>query len=122
VAGRPTSRRPAPVRAIKVGQEVLTTSGVSAELQDYVDVLIGRSRPPEDFGEMTLFEIASAYLARALEIKMCLHRAEREGLVKRGEAFYRFRTGELEDFIELAKNACDLGSRRITYLQMQHPS
>lgn len=116
-----TIKRPRPkgLRAIKVGQEILSTSGVSSELQDYVDVLLGRRPPPEDYGVIALFEIASAYLARALEIKMALHRAEREGVVKRGEPMYRLRTGELEDFIELAKNACELGSRRVTVANME---
>jgi hypothetical protein len=118
---RPTVRRPKTklVRTIPIGNTELSTSSVSSELQDYVDVLLGRKHPPADFGELTLQELASAYYSRALEIEMHIHRAEREGVVGRGTPFYKLRTGELRSFIELAKNACELGSRRVTMLQIE---
>lgn len=117
----PTIKRPkpSPVRTIRVGSQVLSTASLSAELQDYVDVLIGRVPPPEDFGELTLYELASVYYARAKEIEMVILRAQREGIVKTGSSMYRFRTGELRSFIELAHNACELGSRRVTYARME---
>lgn len=108
-----------PVRTVPIGNEILSTSSISAELQDYVDVLLGRQQPPQDFGELTLYELASAYYSRAKEIEMAILRSEREGVVKRGQPFYRLRTGELRSFIELAANACELGSRRVTVAQMQ---
>jgi hypothetical protein len=87
---------------------------MQAELADYTDVLLGRQPPPIQAGPMTLMEVASAYHARALEIQMLLQRAEREGRVIRGSAHYKFRTGELRTFVEMAKGAADLGSRRLT--------
>lgn len=112
-------KRVKPVRAVPIGDRILTTSAVSAELQDYVDTLLGRQLPPADFGELTLYEIAAAYYERGKEIEMALHRAEREGKVKRGDPFYKLRTGELRSFLELAQSASELGSRRVTVAQME---
>lgn len=83
-----------------------------------LDVLQGRDEPPIDNGEMTLHEVASGYYARAMEIQMLLHRAEQDGTVLRSSRAYKFRTGELRDFIDIAKNACELGSRRVTWAQI----
>jgi len=88
------------------------------ELQDMTDVLLGRIEPPIDAGHLTLMEISDAYFARASEITMLLQRAEREGTVTKGSAHYRFRTGELRTFLELARRASELGSRRLTEEQL----
>jgi hypothetical protein len=90
----------------------------SIELQGYTSVLMGRVPPPINRGVMTLMEVAEAYYARGQEINMEILRKEREGLVTKGTALYRFRTGELRAFLELTKKAIDLGSRRITFEQM----
>lgn len=86
------------------------------ELDEYLDVLMGRADPPVDAGIMTLMEVAEAYHARACEIEMNILRAEQEGRVSKGDPFYRFRTGQLRSFLELCKRAVDLGSRRLTAL------
>jgi len=85
-----------------------------AELQGYVDVLLGRKESPIDSPYLSLMEVATAYYARAQEMDMRIHAAEREGIVHRGSPLYKFRTGELKAFIELARKCADLGSRRLT--------
>lgn len=120
MTGRPKIRRaPTEVRTIPIGERAISTSSLSEEIQDYVDVLLGRTVPPENFGELTLAELASAYYGRAKEIEMYILRAEREGVVKRGQPYYKFRTGELRSFIELAANAFEMGSRRMSAAKMQ---
>lgn len=99
---------------------VLTGMGLPAvddlveELRHYVDVLMGREPSPVDSPYLALQEVATAYHARACEIEMTIHRGEREGLIPKGSAYMKFRTGELRDFIELAKKCAELGSRRLT--------
>lgn len=91
------------------------------ELDEYVDVLLGRKAPPSPInGERTdaLMEYASTVLARGQEIAILLYRLEREGHITRGSTHYKFRTGELNMFNELAKRAMEMGSRRITYERM----
>jgi hypothetical protein len=90
-----------------------------AELSEYMDVLLGRIDPPIDRGHLTLMEVSEAYHARAREMEAMLLRAEADGIVVRGSKAYKFRTGELRSFIELAKGAIQLGSRRITALQIE---
>ena len=88
------------------------------EISGYVDVLLGRTEPPIESPYLGLAECATAYYARGLEIDMLIHAGERKGEVVRGSPYYKFRTGELRSFIELAKRCADLGSRRLT--QEQH--
>lgn len=88
------------------------------ELDEMRDVLLGRKPPPVDAGVMTLMEVADAYYARAKEMEQLIHRDESDGVVIRGSKHYKFRTGELRSFIELAKGACELGSRRVTKARM----
>lgn len=85
-----------------------------AELDTMRDVLMGREPPPIDNGVMTLMEVADAFFARAKEMEQIIHRHEADGVVIKGSKHYRFRTGELRSFIELAKGATELGSRRVT--------
>lgn len=77
------------------------------------DVLLGREDPPVD-GVLSLMEVADAYYARAMELTMLIQQMEREGTVLKGSSHYKFRTGELRTFSEMAKRAADLGSRRLT--------
>jgi hypothetical protein len=90
------------------------------ELQDMTDVLMGRVDPPIDAGYLTLMEVADAYFARASEMTMLIHEAEREGRVSKGSAYTKFRTSELREFKELAKKASELGSRRLTNEQLRY--
>lgn len=97
----------------------LKLGDMKTELQQMTDVLLGREDPPIDVGPMTLMEVAEAYHARASEMEMAILDAEQRGIVKKGENAYRFRTGQLRTFIEMCKRTIDLGSRRITALQIQ---
>ncbi len=106
------------LRAVPLGQGVPELADLVAELDDMTAVLLGREEPPIDAGYLTLYEVADAYYARAAEITTMLQRQEREGVVTRGSNHYKFRTGELRTFMEMAKRAADLGSRRITYENM----
>lgn len=114
--GLPAART---VRDIQVGYGLPEVDDLVVEIKGYWDVLLGRSSPPTEAGDMTLMEIANAYLSRALEIDSLIHEAEREGGVFKGSHYYRFRTGELRDFIEVAKKAQELGSRRLTQAELE---
>ncbi|CAB5220295.1 hypothetical protein UFOVP238_18 [uncultured Caudovirales phage] len=107
-------------------QKILLPAGMGSlercrdELSDYTDVLLGRKAPPFDSGVSTLMEFATAALGRALEMQARIQRAENDGGVSRGSRWYKFRTGELRTFIELANGAVELGSRRITVAKMDY--
>lgn len=103
------------LRAVPLGQGVPELADLVAELDDMTAVLLGREEPPIDAGHLTLMEVADSYYARAAEITMLLQREEREGQITRGSGHYKFRTGELRTFMEMAKRAADLGSRRLTH-------
>lgn len=81
---------------------------------------MGRIEPPIENGEMTLMEYANAVYSRALELTMMIQRAESDGQVLKGSKYYRLRTGELRTFTELALRAIDLGSRRVTWAQVEY--
>lgn len=96
-----------------------TITDLETELQDMMDVLLGRLPPPINAGTMTMMEVADAYHARAQEIRILLYRGESEGRFKRGGPAYKFRTGQLAAFIDLVKNVSALGSRRLTMQQVR---
>lgn len=106
------------LRAVPLGTGVPNLTNLVEELQDMTDILLGREEPPIDAGHLTLMEVADAYFARASEITLLLQRAEREGQITKGSAHYRFRTGELRTFMEMARRAAELGSRRLTEEQL----
>lgn len=89
------------------------------EISEYVDVLMGRVAPPID-GELALMEYANAVFSRGLELTMLLQQAEADGAVAKGSRAYRFRTGELRNFVELSSRAAELGSRRLTQARMHY--
>ena len=86
------------------------------ELTGYANVILGRADPPLqlDGFYLDLMEVAAAYYARAKEIDMLIHWEEQNRRVIRGSPYYRFRTGILRSFMEMAKMMADLGSRRLT--------
>lgn len=88
------------------------------EIQDMIDELLGRTQPSIDAGTLTLMETADAFFARASELQLLIQKGEREGSVPKGGGYYKFRTGELRTFLELAKRAADLGSRRLSEEQL----
>lgn len=93
---------------------------MEVELEEYMEVLMGRVPPPIDAGHLTLMEVADAYFARASEMQYHILKAEREGAAFKGDSYYKFRTGQLRTFLELTKRAADLGSRRLTQARLLH--
>ena len=90
------------------------------EIDEMMDVLMGREEPPvppENVGSM--LEVANAYYSRGMEISGLIKRMEASGIILKGSEMYKFRTGELRTFCEIAKGAVDLGSRRVTLAQME---
>lgn len=85
-----------------------------------MDILLGRKEPPIQNGILTLMEYANAVYSRAQEVTMLILRAENEGMISKGHKLYKYRTGELRHFTEMALRAAELGSRRITVAQMEH--
>lgn len=88
------------------------------EIDEMVDVLLGRVTSPIESPYLAMQEVATVYFARAQEIDMRIHQAEHEGAVIRGSRLYKFRTGELRAFIELSRKCAELGSRRLSQEQL----
>lgn len=108
------------LRAFYVGQGLPSIPVMRDEIQDMVDVLLGREDPPLDAGYLTLMETADAYYARATELTMKILEAEMDGRLPKGSNYSKFRTGELREFREMCKRAADLGSRRLTEEQLRY--
>lgn len=88
------------------------------EIDEYMQVLLGRVAPPINHGTITMMEVCDAYYARANEISMQIIRGTRNGDYSKTGPENKFRTGDLRDFLTLTKHAGDLGSRRVTVEQM----
>lgn len=105
-------------RTVHVGSGLPSVHMMRVELDEYMDVLLGRSDAPVE-GVMGLMETADMYYARATEMHALILRGEADGKIAKGSEYVKFRTGELRDFRELAKRAADLGSRRLTALGVE---
>jgi hypothetical protein len=89
------------------------------EIEDYTNVLFGRTEAPINSGISSLYEVAVAYYARAKEIEMYCKKFESGiDIGKTKHPLYKFRTGQLNAFIEMVKELAKLGSRRITMAQI----
>ncbi len=89
------------------------------ELDGYNNVIFGREQTPVTTGVSTMYELAVAYYARAKEIEMYCKKFESGiDVGKTRHPIYKFRTGQLNVFIEMVKELAKLGSRRITVAQM----
>ena len=100
--------------SVPVGLGLPPVSELWEELEEMMNVILGRNEPPIQSPYLALAEVATAYYCRAMEIDARIHSGERSGDIVRGSPYYKFRTGELRSFIELAKRASELGSRRLT--------
>lgn len=90
-----------------------------SELEEYTDILFGRKEQPVKNGVFSLYELAVAYYARAKEVEMYCKKFESGiDVGKTRHPIYKFRTGQLNVFIEMVKEVAKLGSRRITMAQM----
>ena len=103
------------LRVIPVGQGLPPLEELRAELDEYMDILLGRQDAPV-LGPLALMETADMFYGRSTEISNLIHRAEQDGLLKAADPLRKFRTTELRDFRELARRASDVGSRRLTAL------
>jgi hypothetical protein len=108
------------LRAFRLNSGIPTLPEIRQELDEYVEVLLGRQAPPIDNDEMTLMEYANAVYSRAMELTILIQRAESEGVILKNSKYYRFRTGELRSFTELASKCIELGSRRVTKAQLDY--
>lgn len=106
-----------PELSIKTGEDI---DDLVEEIDGYWEVLLGNEKPPYDKGVMTLMEYAQDVYARSMYIQYQILQLERDGAVEKNSPLYKFRTGELRTFIEVAKSSSDLGSRRITFAKMEH--
>lgn len=108
------------LRAFAVGEGMPALGKLRRELDYMTAVLLGREEPPYPGNRIdALMEVADAFYARSAEMTALIQRAEADGKITKSSAFVRFRTGELRTFMEMAKRASELGSRRITVRQMQ---
>lgn len=103
------------VREFTLGKGLPTPKEIRAELSEYRDVLMGRTKPPMDKGVATLMEVANGYFSRACEIEQLILQAKAEGWLPPNKGYESLRTQEIRSFKELFKGATELGSRRITY-------
>jgi hypothetical protein len=100
---------------IPVGSSLPPVEELQEEFLGYVDIILGRADPPTDgMPYLDLMEVAAAYYGRAKEVDMLIHWEEQQRHIIRGSPHYKFRTGQLRSFIEMAKMMADLGSRRLT--------
>lgn len=115
---KPVEASPMPrhsLRAFRLGEGLPNLTMLASEIQDMWDVLLGRIDPPEKIrGPLALMEVGDAYFARASEIKAMIQRLEREGRIEKSHALSKFRTGDLQTFMDVARKSADLGSRRLT--------
>lgn len=107
------------VRHFRLGDTNDKLTVMRDELDEMKAVLMGHEPPPIAQGIMTLMEVADAYYARAKDMEGAILRMEADGLVLPKTKTYRFRTGELRSFIDMAKAAAELGSRRITAARLE---
>jgi hypothetical protein len=102
------------LRYFKVGAG-FDLEDLQVELDEYMDILLGRLDPPTGDGPMALMEFAETVHARLGEVEIAILRSESDGGITKGSRVYRFRTGELRTAQEVFAKAIDLGSRRVTY-------
>jgi hypothetical protein len=107
------------IRTVPLNSGLPSIPEMMEELENMRDVLLGREEPPIQARTLTLMEVADAYYARAAEMTMLIQQRERVGSVLTNSSYYKFRNGELRTFMEIAKHAADLGSRRLTQAALE---
>lgn len=112
---RPVGRRLRDVRTI---QGLPGLPALEQEFDEYVAILAGDKDAPVDAGPLTFMEISDAYHARARTVEALIYRGERNGRIPKNSPYYKFRTGELQSYISLFRNATELGGRRMTFEKM----
>ena len=98
-----------------IGSTMEQVRNFERELEGYNNVIFGREDTPISNGVSTMYELAVAYYARAKEIEMYCKKFESGiDIGKTKHPIYKFRTGQLNVFIEMVKELAKLGSRRIS--------
>lgn len=103
-----------------VGDQLAKVSAWEKEIRGYWNILLGREPLPIENGVLSLQETAVALHSRASEIAAVIQEQEYKGMVSRGDRAYHFRTGPLRTFMQACSKAADVGSRRVTWLQLEH--
>jgi hypothetical protein len=104
--------------AVPVPNGINDIDSMRTEIKNYTDILLNRLPMPINIGINTLYEVAVAYFSRAKELEMNIKEMENKGLINKTSPLYKFRTGELSAFVDIAKEQTRLGSRRITVASM----
>jgi len=99
---------------VPLGSGLPPVEELQEEFTGYAHIILGRADPPVEAPYLDLMEVAAAYYARAKEVDMLIHWEEQQHRVIRGHPHYKFRTGQLRSFMEMAKMMEDLGSRRLS--------
>lgn len=107
------------VRSFPIISGLPTPDDLTDELQEMLDVLLGRTPAPIDSGVTTMMEVADAYYARAAELTFLIHQGERSGSITKNSEYYKLRTGELRIFMDACKRSVETGSRRLSAEQMR---
>lgn len=110
-----TDRR---TRTIHVYEGLPPVVELQAEIDEYMDVLLGRVDAPVQ-GHLALMETADIYFGRMSEVELLIKRGETDGSIPKGSDYTKFRTGELRTFLEIAKGSSALGSRRLSALALE---
>lgn len=118
--GPPNAQFGHTLTSVKVEAGLPEVEVLVEELLHYANVLLGREPSPIESPYLALQEVATAYHSRAREIEMQIYELEKEGVIMRGSKLYKFRTGQLQSFIELSKRCAELGSRRLSQEQLLH--
>lgn len=108
------------LRSFKLEEGLPDINSLQSEINDMLDVLMGRVPPPITTGVTTLMEVADAFYARLTEIAILIKRKEDSGSIKRGSAYYKFRTGELRLMMDMVSKTTQLGSRRLSAAQLKY--
>lgn len=101
---------------VPVGDDLPSPDEIIDELLNMSEILLGKRETPwEGQGYLDLMEIAAAFRGRALYLEQRILTEEQQGHVPRGHPYYRLRTGQIRQFVDLSKMMFDLGSRRLTH-------
>jgi len=107
------------VTTVWIGQGADKLPDLKQEIDGYWEMLNGRRPLPVRNGVASLMESATGMYVRASEIASRIHRGEQEGTITRNSSWYRFRTGELRDFLDACSKAVELGSRLVTVAKLE---
>jgi hypothetical protein len=104
-----------PLTEVPVLEGLGSVDDIMDELLEMTQVILGRKKPPVDFGVMTRHEVALAYFARVTEIELLIYEHERKKLGVKGDPFTQLRTKQVRAMLEMLKTQVSAGSRQLTH-------